>query len=206
MSLPDETVIELLKSRIHDAAGLLSRAFWDDPMTIFLFPDTAERTQLQPQFYIPNVEHALMGGRGYTTSSFKGIAVWRFFGDETRRTVDGANDPRSRLPEAIGDGPFQRLMTIIKCTYDMHKSLVKGKHCYLLFLGVEPGQQGIGIGSLLVKPVLKMADEQGLPCYLETMKQKNLAFYRKHGFQIGAEKQAPDGGPYIWALFRPPIT
>lgn len=206
MSLPDKTVIELPQSRIHDAAELLSRAFWDDPMTVFLFPDITERKDLQPQFFIPNIKHALIAGRAYTTSSFKGISVWRFFGDETKRIADGTDDPRNRLPEAVGNGPFQRLMTIIKCTYDMHKGLVKGKHWYLLFLGVEPGQQGIGIGSLLVNPVLKMADEQCLPCYLETMKQKNLAFYHKHGFQVVAERQTPDGGPYIWALLRPTAT
>jgi GNAT superfamily N-acetyltransferase len=204
MSLPGETVIRLSQSKINDAAALLSRAFWDDPMTLFLYPDVEERRELGPNFYILNMEHAAIGGELYTTSSFKGIAVWRFFGDETRPTVDRANDPRNRLPEAMGNGPFQRLMIIAECTNEMHKRLVKGQHCYLFFLGVEPGHQGNGIGSLLIKPVLKMADEKGLPCYLETMKEKNLAFYRKHGFKVAGEEQIPHGGPYMWALLRPP--
>ncbi len=96
--------------------------------------------------------------------------------------------PRNRLPELMGAGPFERLMVITECIYAMHRSLVKGRHCYLLFLGVEPGQQQQGIGSLLIKPVLKRADEEGLPCYLETMKEVNLAFYGKHGFRVGGRK------------------
>jgi len=206
MSLPDEKVVELPASKINEAAVLLSKVFWDDPMDIFLFPGLAERRDLSPHFYALNMEHALVGGELYTTSSFKGVAVWRFPGDETRRKVDRDKDPRNRLPGAIGAGPFQRLMIITECVYTMHKSLVTGKHCYLLFLGVEPGQQGHGIGSLLIKPVLKMADEEGLPCYLETIREKNLAFYRKHGFRVGDEKQIANGGPYIWALLRSPGT
>ena len=79
MSLTDETVIRLPQSKIPDAAALLSRAFWDDPMTLFLYPDIAERIELGPNFYILNMEHAAVGGELYTTTSFKGIAVWRFF-------------------------------------------------------------------------------------------------------------------------------
>ena len=202
MNLPGEKVVELPASKINDAAALLSRVFWDDPMTVFLFPDTGERRELQPHFYVMNIEHAAVGGELYTTSSFKGVAVWRFPGDETRRKVEAGKDPRDRLPEVIGAGPFERLMIITECIYAMHRSLVKGKHCYLLFLGVEPGQQQHGIGSMLIKPVLKRADEEGLPCYLETMKEVNLAFYRKHGFRVGDEKQIANGGPHIWALQR----
>ena len=204
MDLPDEKVVELPVSKINEAAVLLSKVFWDDPMTVFLYPDIAERRDKKPSFYELNIEHAAVGGELYTTSAFKGIAVWRFPGDETRRKVEADKDPRNRLPELMGAGPFERLMVITECIYAMHRSLVKGKHCYLLFLGVEPGQQQRGIGSLLIKPVLKRADEEGLPCYLETMKEVNLAFYGKHGFRVGDEKQIANGGPHIWALLRSP--
>ena len=202
MSLHSEKVVELPASRIKEAAVLLSEVFFDDPMAVFLFPDSGERRNLQPSFYELNIEHAAVGGELYTTSSFKGIAIWRFPGDGTRQKVDAGKDPRNSLPDLMGAGPFERLMVIVESTYAMHKDLVKGRHCYLLFLGVEPGQQQRGIGSLLIKPVLKRADEENLPCYLETMKEVNLAFYGKHGFRVADEKQIPNGGPHIWALLR----
>jgi len=204
MDLHSEKVVELPASKINKAAALLTKVFRDDPMTVFLYPDIADRLDKKPSFYELNLEHAAVGGELYTTSSFKGIAIWRFPGDETRQKVGAGEDPRDRLPESMGEGPFERLMVIVECTYAMHRDLVEGKHCYLLFLGVEPGQQQQGIGSLLIKPVLKRADEQGLPCYLETMKEVNLAFYRKHGFRVADEKQIANGGPHIWALLRPP--
>lgn len=206
MNFQGEKVVEFPASRIPEAAVLLARVFWDDPMTVFLYPDAGERRGLQPHFYTLNIEHAAIGGELFTTSSFKGVAVWRFPGDETRSKVVAGKDPRNRLPEMMGPGPFARLMVITESIYAMHRSLVKGKHCYLLFLGVEPGHQGQGIGSLLIEPVLKRADEVGLPCYLETMKEVNLAFYGKHGFRVGDEQQVAGGGPHIWALIRPPVA
>jgi len=204
MNFVNEKAIDLPQAKIPDAAALLTRSFWDDPMTVFLYPDVIERRERAHFFYILNMEHAAVGGELYTTSSFKGIAVWRFFGDETRPKVDSSNDPRNRLPQEMGEGPFQRLMIITKSTNEMHKKLVQGQHCYLLFLAVEPGHQGEGIGGILIQPILKMADKKGLPCYLETMKERNLAFYRKHGFNVAGEQQIPDGGPYFWALRRTP--
>lgn len=204
MNLHDEKVVELKVSGIDKAAFLLAKVFWDDPMSVFLFPDEAGRRDLAPHFYALNMLHAAVGGELYTTLSFKGIAVWRFPGDETRRKVEAGKDPRNRLPEVIGEGPFGRLMVITEAIYAMHRGLVKGRHFYLLFLGIDPGSQGQGIGSLLIGSMLKRADRQGLACYLETMKEVNLSFYGKHGFRVADETQVASGGPHIWALLRTP--
>ena len=37
MSLHSEEVVELPASRIKEAAALLSKVFWDDPMAAFLY-------------------------------------------------------------------------------------------------------------------------------------------------------------------------
>ncbi len=105
MNLPGEQVVELPVSKINEAAVLLSKVFWDDPMTVFLYPDIAERRDLQPWFYELNIEHAAVGGELYTTSSFKGIAIWRFPGDETRRKVDADKDPEEQAARADGRRP-----------------------------------------------------------------------------------------------------
>jgi len=50
-------------------------------------------------------------------------------------------------------------------------------------------------------PVLGEADRMGLPCYLETMTTQNVAFYRRHGFEVIATGQAEARFPY-WAMRR----
>jgi GNAT superfamily N-acetyltransferase len=205
MDVFDEAAIRLTRPRTMDAAKLLGRAFWGDPFSEYLFPDVSERTVLEEKFYLLNIQHAMIGGEVYTTSSFKGVAAWRFFGDEKSKKVEAVVDPRKGLAKAMGDGPFQRLMKANGALNESHKRIMPVPHCYLLFLGVEPGQQGKGYGGILIDPILRYADEKGLPCYLETMKEVNLLFYDKHGFKIVQAKQLPDDGPFTWFLLRKPV-
>jgi ribosomal protein S18 acetylase RimI-like enzyme len=77
-------------------------------------------------------------------------------------------------------------------------------HWYLWGLGVEPSRQGQGIGGMLIQPVLARADASGLPCYLETMNEKNVPFYEKHGFKIVSDAEVPRHGLRVWAMLREP--
>jgi ribosomal protein S18 acetylase RimI-like enzyme len=55
---------------------------------------------------------------------------------------------------------------------------------YLEVVGVEPAAQGMGIGTRLLEPVLTVADEAGQLCYLETITERNVAWYRRLGFEV----------------------
>jgi GNAT superfamily N-acetyltransferase len=50
-------------------------------------------------------------------------------------------------------------------------------------LGVEPKNQGEGIGSYLLNEIIKNVDELGLTVYLETSTVKNLPWYKRAGFR-----------------------
>jgi GNAT superfamily N-acetyltransferase len=76
-------------------------------------------------------------------------------------------------------------------------------HWYLMALGVEPSKQRKGLGTRLIEPILACADSSGLPCYLETFNERNLAFYGRQGFRIAAAGNLP-GGPDFWAMIRAP--
>nr|WP_231510290.1 GNAT family N-acetyltransferase [Fischerella sp. PCC 9605] len=77
-------------------------------------------------------------------------------------------------------------------------------HYYLEMLGVAPAYQGQGIGSLLLQPVLKQADTEGLPCYLQTTTEKAVRFYQKHGFEVLRTVELPKGGSQLWTMKRSP--
>ena len=55
--------------------------------------------------------------------------------------------------------------------------------------------------------VFEIADEAGLPCYLETETHENVAYYRHHGFEVRSEwdvSTADSPGPHMWGMLRPP--
>ncbi len=75
-------------------------------------------------------------------------------------------------------------------------------HYYLAMLGTDPAHQGRGIGSALLAPVLERCDEEGLPAYLESSKESNIAFYARHRFDLTKPFQLK-GGPTMYFMWRP---
>ncbi len=86
----------------------------------------------------------------------------------------------------------------------LHKRDVPSRHWYLPTLGVDPLSQGRGVGGALLQPVLARADAEGLFCYLETEKEINVTFYRRHGFEVVVEDDFPNGGIHFWTMRRHP--
>jgi len=74
-------------------------------------------------------------------------------------------------------------------------------HWYLAVLGTDPPAQGQGLGSAVLAPVLAQCDADGVGAYLESSKERNIAFYARHGFRVTEELRLPRG-PRVWAMWR----
>jgi GNAT superfamily N-acetyltransferase len=176
----------------------LARAFADDPVSLFLFPDAAQRERKLPRFYRFAAEVNASHGRVLTTDSLEGGAIWR-----------APNPPRATR--------FERLSLMVRFLLQMSGAAARGReffeaterahprepHWYLGVLGTEPARQGTGIGSALMRPILERCDDERLPAYLESSKESNIAFYRGHGFEV-REPIEVAGAPTIWPMWREP--
>jgi ribosomal protein S18 acetylase RimI-like enzyme len=60
----------------------------------------------------------------------------------------------------------------------------KQPFAYLWFVGVSPQYQNKGIGSALLVELIQRYTQQARPIYLETSVDRNLPWYKKHGFEI----------------------
>ncbi|PSN66069.1 acetyltransferas-like protein [Corynespora cassiicola Philippines] len=59
---------------------------------------------------------------------------------------------------------------------------------------VLPESQGKGVGRALMEEVLRQADKEGVPCYLESSRMDpNVAIYEKFGFNLVREMPCQDG-------------
>ena len=196
-------ISRLGESQAQRVSSVLTRAFLDDPMDIFLFPSPEKREEQIYNFILRNVEHALVRGEVYLASPSEGVAVWLFPGDAGRPRFTSGDDPRIKLAAEMTGGSFDRLGLITEATGRKHREIMQSEHYYLLFLGVDPRYKMTGVGSALLQGMLQKADDSRLPCYLETMKEENLAFYCRHGFDVAAEDIIA-GELRFWALARPP--
>jgi GNAT superfamily N-acetyltransferase len=70
-------------------------------------------------------------------------------------------------------------------------------------LGTDPLFQRRGVGRALLEPVLARADEAGVPTYLETQTESNLAYYQRFGF-AAIDSFTVDDSPPLRLMQREP--
>lgn len=100
-------------------------------------------------------------------------------------------------------GLMFKLNPIFAPLENARKELMKDqKYIYLMTLGVDPGFQGKGIGTKMLKALLEHADNEGLVIYLETATEQNIKFYEKYGFKIMKKVIHPVINVPQWCMVR----
>jgi GNAT superfamily N-acetyltransferase len=178
----------------------LVRAFADDPVANFMFAgDRRRRLGLHSFFTSQMRRQYLPGGHVYTTDDLAGAAVW----GAPDRHRNGLVELAQLLPTA----PFlvsRRTVRALRLLFEVDGLHPKEPHWYLATLGTAPEYQGRGVGAALLQPVLDRADEDGMPAYLESSKERNVPFYARFGFEVVEELRSAEGNPPMWRMWREP--
>jgi ribosomal protein S18 acetylase RimI-like enzyme len=74
---------------------------------------------------------------------------------------------------------------------DLARSHPGHPHLYLDQLAVAADHRRLGVGGLLLSAVIRRAEDQRLPTFLETMTERNVAFYEGFGFQVVGRIRLP---------------
>jgi GNAT superfamily N-acetyltransferase len=197
--------VHLLEAQIPAAAAVLARAFFDDPLSVYLLPDEAHRWAALPALFAHGVRYGHRFGEVFTTpGAIEGTAVWLPPASGDMSVAQAAASDIGEVAEQFGEAAMARHGTFMAFTAGLLQRDMPVPHWHLMILGVDPPHQGQGVGGRLVAPVLERADAAGVPCYLETMKARNLPFYQQHGFKVVVETDAPEGGPHLWTMCRWP--
>lgn len=193
----------LIRQHLPQTATMLGRAFYDDPLSIYIYPQSAERARRLPLMFTIALRYTLRYGEITTTSEGTGAACWLPPG-KTSMTM-----PRLLRIGALAEvfkmslSATRRMEYAANYTEKMHKRRITEPHWYLWVLGVEPEHQGQGIGGSLLRAGLARADASQLPCYLETMKPENVPLYQKFGFKVVEEADIPGSNVHVWGMVRP---
>ncbi|HVA03348.1 MAG TPA: GNAT family N-acetyltransferase [Acidimicrobiales bacterium] len=180
-------------------AASLARAFYDDPVMSFLIPaDSSRRRRVALYFEAALTNQHLPHGGCFTDTDRVGGALW-----------DPPNNWRLRFGQVLRGAPkmvsafglhVPRALRVVSTIERQHP---RTPHWYLAVLGTDPIHQGKGIASALLSPILERCDREGIGAYLESSKQSNIAFYRRHRFEVTGEIVLP-GGPPVWPMWRDP--
>jgi ribosomal protein S18 acetylase RimI-like enzyme len=197
------TVRPFVRADLNSAVAALTRAFLDDPVMKWIFPDERMRERRLPPFFATALRSTGLHSEGtevvVAAGQVQGCAIWMAPGTwrpPLRRQLAALPSVifrlRSRLPVAsVTYGALQRVHP-------------ERPHWYLSGIGTDPPAQGTGVGSELMRSRLVRCDAAGEAAYLESSNEANVPFYQRHGFRVTGELTVPGGGPRFWLMWREP--
>jgi ribosomal protein S18 acetylase RimI-like enzyme len=181
------TIRRAITTDRRELADTLARAFDDDPVWSWLFPDPASRERRSAQVFHAYLRDALNVGEVYTTPDRSGASLWK---------------PPGRWK--LSNGAIVRLPASLEVERKVESQHPTEPHWYLAVVGTDPVAQGKGIGGSLIRQITDRCDAEGLPAYLESSKEANVPYYERFGFKVTGDIQLGTDGPTIWFMWRDP--
>jgi GNAT superfamily N-acetyltransferase len=175
------------------------RAFADDPLVCWFFGERYE--VCAERFFATLFDMRVADGEVWVTDDAVSEAQWNPPGG--LRGPESARDAlwMAAADEVFGPEVMQRFMTWGGISGPLTPPQ---PYWYLGILATHPDWQRQGLAREVLRPVGARADEEGLPMYLETATESDVAYYTRLGFAVLHEIDMPDGGPHAWLMWREP--
>jgi GNAT superfamily N-acetyltransferase len=172
------------------------RAFADDPVMRWLFPDDDDYADQGLAIFATLARRWLAHGTLWCTDDGVAVAGWNPPG----RPEADVEDPNPV------DHPAWRIERFVALGTAIDANTPDELHWHLNMIGTHPDWQRNGLAGSLMATTFEIADAAGLPCYLETETVENVAYYRRFGFEVRTEwdVEVPGApGPHMWGMLRP---
>jgi len=196
-------LLRLGKPDVRRAAGVLASAFHDYPLLRYPFPDETQRGEVVPIYCQTVLYYGIRYGEVYATSpGMEGIAAWITYEHFPMTFWRILRSVPPSVLMSFGKAGASRMAHPGRYIDAMHKRYAPFGHWFLLQVGVAPEMQGKGHAGRLIRPMLARMDTEGLPCYTETMDEKNVGLYEHLGFRVMEELAIPDTELVTWGLVR----
>lgn len=182
--------------------SMFARAFADDPVWEWLCGKHIARfASVAPPFFATEARRHINLDGAFTTDENRSGALWAPPGKWRTPIADVARWAPSAL-RVFG----RRFVVAMAALGEVEKIHPTEPHWYLALLGTNPDDQGKGLGSAVLQPVLDRCDDEGLGAYLESSKEANVPFYERHGFRVTSQIHLGrnGSGPPMWLMWREP--
>jgi ribosomal protein S18 acetylase RimI-like enzyme len=192
----------LAESDVNAAAGVLARAFRDNPgMKAILQQDSPdERLRLMLPCMVGFVQAARRYGTAEVVKESGAVAaVSLSFPPDGFPMPIGGQLVTAKGPLRAG---LRRALRFARFDYATRRRHLRDPHFYLWVLGVEPERQGRGFGSALLRSLSARADAANVPSYLETDKESSVRLYERHGYRVTSEEVLAGLDFKLWYMTR----
>jgi len=187
-------------SDVPELAGMLARAFDDDPVASWAYRPTRLRPAALERFQAARLRQLIAEEEVWTSEGLGCAALWA----PPARWRRGAREEAGLLRSFLHPRLLVRLPIVFFGWHGMERHHpLSPKHWYLAVLGTEPSLQGRGLASKVLRGVLDQCDSDGVGAYLESSKESNIDFYARHGFRV-VEEIRLTRGPSMWTMWRDP--
>ena len=196
-------VLLLDRRNIRDAAGVLGRAFRDDPMVVAILENVAPeiRAKRVSVMFAADLKTCARRGLPLQVRDRNSIACAAIVYPPGAYPLPTSAQLGILLKSVVRNGVYGlgRWLTVQGRFGKRHP---KDTHYYLEFIGVDPIQQGKGLGSSLLNDLSSRADQEKVGCYLETSNPRNVPLYQRFGYDTVAEEEIL--GVKTWFMWRSP--
>ena len=198
----------LQEDQIEAASRVAARAFQDDPLFVYYYPDPIERKIKSVTRCENLILLGILSGEVYTTSSdIQSVAVWNPYGitDQIigKQSKEIIRKLRKVKREMFSDRLFTEKFGIISEIFNsLHNNHAKFPHWYLTLIAVDPLHQGKGYASMLIRTKLRELDKLNLPCYLNAQNETNVSLYEHFGFELVGKTKVPNSNFYYHGMLR----
>ena len=157
-------------------------AFSADPAVRSMFPDPTQYLRNFPKFVKAFGGKAFQHGTAYHIHGFLGAALW------LPPDAHPDEEPLAVLiDETVAEQERKDVFAVMEQMASYHP---REPHWYLPLIGVDPIQQGKGLGSALMRHALIRCDREKKLAYLESTNEKNVPLYERAGFELIGTIQA----------------
>jgi ribosomal protein S18 acetylase RimI-like enzyme len=174
-------------------AAVLALAFSTDPGARWAWPHPQQLLANFPAFVKAFAGAAFSKGTAYYVDGYAGAALWLPPDAGPDEEALDALMQRSAAEQTLKD-----LLAVFDRMRGYHPS---GPHWYLPLIGVDPIQQGSGLGSALMRHALARCDGEGKPAFLESSNPRNVSLYERHGFEMLGRIQV-GSSPTLFPMLR----
>ena len=200
-------LVRLTKSDMAKCIDVLVDAFWDDPLSLYFIPEGENRRNLFSEYLQFRLRFAFKYGEVYSTSpDFEGIAAWFPPGMSDMTNLRLLRVGGLKLVRRLGMDTVSRMSRFGSHTAKLRKQHLPEPHWHLFPIAVDPKHQGKGFASALMRPMLERIQDEGLPCFLETLNEKLVSLYEHFGFEVIFNETFPEVELSNWGMVRSLIS